>query len=85
MRCINGYNNGIRHTDSITWVSIYSWDMLLSEFIHAVKIIPCLRTTTCNKREQSNTRGDILNAGDNVGDEEFLGFQNHFSKLHLQI
>ena len=59
----------MRHTDSITWVSNSSCDMLPSEFIHAVKINPCPRTTTCNKREQSNTSGEILNAGDNVDDE----------------
>ena len=48
--------------------------MLLSEFIHAVKISAGPRTTICNKCEQSNTGGDILNAGDNVDDEEFFGF-----------
>ena len=59
--------------------------MLLSEFIHTIKIIACPRTTICNKCEQSNTSGDVLNAGENVDDKEILGFQNHFSKLHLQI
>ena len=48
--------------------------MLLSEFIHSVKISACTRTKNCNKCEQSNTSGDILNAGDNVDDEEFFGF-----------
>ena len=52
--------------------------MLLSEFIHAVKISACPRTKICNKREQSNTRGEILNAGDNVDDEDILGFHNHW-------
>ena len=68
LRCIRGYTNCMRHTDLITWVSNSSWDMLLSEFVHAVKIIPCPRTKICNKCEQSNTSGDILNAGENVVD-----------------
>ena len=55
--------------------------MLLSEFIHAVKIIPCLRTTICNKCEHSNTSGDVLNAGDNVGDKDFFGFSESFFKI----
>ena len=48
--------------------------MLLFEFIHAVKIISYPRTTIFNKCEQSNTSGDILNAGDNVDDKEMFGF-----------
>ena len=78
LRCIHGYTNCIRHTDSITWVSNSSWGMLLSEFKHAVKIIACTRTTICNKSEQSNTSGDILNVGDNVDDEEIFGFSESF-------
>ena len=74
LRCIDGYINCDIHTDSITWASNYSWDMLLSEFILAVKISACLRTTVCNKCEKSNTRGDILNYGDNVDDKEIFGF-----------
>ena len=74
LRCIHGYTNCMRHTYLITWVSNSSWDILLSEFIHAVKIIPCPRITICNKCEQSNTSGDILNAGDNVNDEGNFGF-----------
>ena len=49
LRCIHGYTNCMRHTDLITWVSNSSWDLLLSEYIHAVNIIPCPRTTICNK------------------------------------
>ena len=78
LRCIHGYTNCVRYTDSITWVSNSSWDMLLSEFIHAVKIIPCPRAKICNKCEQSNTRGDILNAGHNVDDQEVFGFTESF-------
>ena len=74
LRCINGYKNCVRRTDSITWVQNYSWDVLLSEFIHDVKISACPRTTICNKCEQSNTRGEILNAIDNVDDEDIFGF-----------
>ena len=41
LRCIHGYCNCMRRTDLITWVSNSAWKMLLSQFIHAVKIIPC--------------------------------------------
>ena len=44
LRYIHGYNNCIRRTDSITWVSNSSWDILLSEFIHAARISACPRT-----------------------------------------
>ena len=71
----------MRHNDLITWVSNCSWDMLLSEFIHAVKIIPCPRTTICNKCEHNGTSGDILNGGDNVDDEEIFGFSELFFKI----
>ena len=71
---IHGYTNCIIHTDLNTWESNSSWDMLLSECIHAVKISACPRTKICNKCEQSNTSGDILNAGDNVDDEEMFWF-----------
>ena len=69
MRCSHGYTNWVRHTDSITWVSIDSWEILLSEFSHAERISAFPRTKICNKREQSNMRGDILNAGENVDDQ----------------
>ena len=49
--------------------------------IHAVKIIACLGTKICNKCEQSNRRGDILNAGDNVDDQENFGFTESFFKI----
>ena len=55
--------------------------MLLSEFIHAVKISACPKTKICNKCEQSNTRGDIQNAGDNVDDEEHFGFSESFFRI----
>ena len=84
-RCIHGYTNCIRHTDSITWVSNSSWDMLLSEYINAERINACPRKTFCNKCEQSNTRGEILNAGDNVDDQDKFGLTESFSKLHLRI
>ena len=71
----------MRHTDSINWVQNYSWDILLSEFIHAVKIIPCPRIIFFNKCEQSNTSGDILNAGENGDDEEIFGFSESFFKI----
>ena len=48
--------------------------MLLSEFSHAERIIACPRTIICNKCEQNNVRGNILNAGDNVDDQETFWF-----------
>ena len=54
--------------------------MLLSEFIHTVKNIPCPRTTICNKCENSNTSGDILNVGDNFDDKEMFGFSESYFK-----
>ena len=74
MRCIHGYTNCVIHTDLISWVSIDSWEMLFSEFSHAERISACPRTTICNKFEQSNMRGNILNASDNVDDQEMFGF-----------
>ena len=65
----------------ITWVSNSSWDMLLSKFIYAVKIIQCPRTKICNECEHSNTSGDILNAGYNVDDKEMFGFYEYYFKI----
>ena len=86
LRCIHGYTTCMRHTDLITWVSISTWKMLLSEFNHSVKIISCPRTTICNKCEQSNMSGDILNAEDNADDEESFWFSESYFKtapIHL--
>ena len=44
LRCSHGYNNCVRHTDLITWVSKNYWEMLLSEFSHAERISACPRT-----------------------------------------
>ena len=65
----HGYTNYVRHTDSITWVSKNSWEMLLSGFSHAERISACPRPIICNKCEQNNMRGEVLNAGDNVDDQ----------------
>ena len=54
--------------------------MLLSGFSHAERISACPRTIICNKWEQSNMRGDILNAGDNVDDQENFGFTESYFK-----
>ena len=51
LRCIHGYTNCVRHTDSITWVYIDYWERLLSEFSHAERISACPRTIFFNKRE----------------------------------
>ena len=76
LRCIHGYTNCMRHTDLITWVSNSARKMLISQFIHAVKISPCPRTTVCNKCAQSNTSDDILITGDNTDDEEIVHLKN---------
>ena len=44
--------------------------MLLSEFSHAERISACARTMICNKCKQNNMINEILNAGDNVDDQE---------------
>ena len=84
LRCSNRYTNCARHTDSITWVYIDSWEMLLSEFSYAEIISGYHRTTICNKCEQSNMRGDILNAGDDVDDQEHFGFTESYFKIALK-
>ena len=81
VRCIHVYNNCVRHTDSITWVSKNSWEMLLSEFSHTEIISTCTRSIICNKCEQNNMRGEILNAGDNVDDQENVGFTGSYFKI----
>ena len=80
LRCIHGYINGMRHTYLITWVSNSSWKMLISKFIHAVKISPCPKTTVCKKCAQSNRSGDILITGYNADDEDFFGFPESYFK-----
>ena len=57
--------------------------MLLSEFSHAERISVCPRTIICNTCEQSNMRGDILNAGENVDDQEHFGFTESYFKIAL--
>ena len=80
LRCIHGYTNCTRHTYLITCVLNSAWKMLLSQFIHAVKISPCPRTTVCNKCAQSNTSGDILITRDNADDEDIFGFSESYFK-----
>ena len=48
--------------------------MLLSEFSHAERTSLFSMTIICNKCEQNILRGDILNSGDNVDDQETFGF-----------
>ena len=80
LRCIHGYTNCTRHTDSITWVSKISWENLLSEFLHAERISACPKTIICNTCEQNNMRGEILNDGENVDDQNF-GFTESYLKI----
>ena len=54
--------------------------MLLHEFLHAERISACPRKIICNKCEQSNMSGNILNAGDNVDDQEIFGFTELYFK-----
>ena len=55
--------------------------MLLSGFSHAERISACPRTIICNKCEQSNMRCEILNAGENVDDQENFGFTESYFKI----
>ena len=55
--------------------------MLLSEFSLAERISTCPRTIICNKREQNNMIGEILNAGDNVDDQEDFEFTGSQFKI----
>ena len=55
--------------------------MLLSEFLQAEKLIPCPRKIICTNSEQNSLLGDILNAGDNVYDQENYGFTGSFFKI----
>ena len=64
----------MKNAGLITWVSNSTWKMLISQLNHAVKIIPCPRTTICNKWAQSNTSCDIFNTGYNADDKEMFGF-----------
>ena len=73
------------HNDLITWVSKHSWEMLISEFSQAEKIIQRPRTIICNNCEQNNLLDDILNAGDNVNDQEYYGFTGSFFKITSTI
>ena len=77
----HGYTNFVRHTDLITWVCKHSWEMLLSEFSHAERISACPGTIIFNKCEQVNMRGEMLNAGDNVDDQDNVGFTGSYSKI----
>ena len=55
--------------------------MLLSEFSHAERIIACPRTIIFNKCEQNNMIGEILNAGDNVDDQENFGYTELYFRI----
>ena len=81
LRCSHGYTNCVRHTDLITWVSKHSWEILLSEFSHSERISTCPRKIICNKCEQNNMMGEILNAGDHVDDQEDFGFKGSYFKI----
>ena len=48
--------------------------MSISSFSHAETMSACPKTIICNKCEQNNIRGDILNSGDNIDDQENYGF-----------
>ena len=81
LRCSHVYINRIGQTDLITWVSKNAWEILLSEFLYAEIIIVCPRTIICNKCEQTNIRGDILNDGENVDDQEIFRFTESYFKI----
>ena len=77
---IHGYTNCVAHNDLITWVSKYSWEMLISEFSQTESIIPRPRKIICNNCEQMNLLGDILNADYNVYDQGDYRFRGSFFK-----
>ena len=81
MRCIHGYTNCVRQTDLITWVSIDSWEMLLSEFLHDERISAFPGTKFCKKCGQTNMRGGIFNAVDNVDYQEIVWFTESCFKI----
>ena len=74
MRCSNGYTNCVILTDLIIWVSKNAWEILRSEFSYYERISACPRTIFCNKCEKNKMIGEILNAGDNVDNQEDSGF-----------
>ena len=55
--------------------------MLLSEFSYAERISACPRTIIWNKCEQNNIKSEILNAGENVDDQENVGFTGSFFNI----
>ena len=65
----------------MTFVSRNSWGILLSEFSHAERIVPCPRTIIFNNYDQNNLLGDIFNAGDNFDDEDDYGFTGSSFKI----
>ena len=81
LRCSHGYTNCVRHTDLITWVPKNDWEMLLYEFSNTERIRACPKTIICNKCEQNNMIGKILNTGDNVDDQEYFWFKGSYLKI----
>ena len=79
-RCIHGYKNHFENNVFITWVSIKSWEILLSEFPQAIDINPCPRKIICNNCELINVSGDILNADENVEDKYGYVFTGSLKK-----
>ena len=74
MRRVHGYTNYVAQNELITWVLKNSWKMFFSGIPQALEIKPCLRRTICNTCEKINMSGDILNANENVVDQEDFGF-----------
>ena len=59
--------------------------MLPSEFSHAERISTCPKKIICNKCEQKNMIGEILNAGDHVDDQEDFGFKGSYLKIEPTV
>ena len=55
--------------------------MLISEFSYSERISACSREIICNKFEQNNMIGEVLNAGDNVDDQEYFGFTGSYFNI----
>ena len=77
-RCIHGYTNHDEHNVLITWVSINSGEMLLSEFPQALDINPCPRTIVCNTCELIHIPGGIFNADETFVVKYECGFTGSF-------
>ena len=74
LRYIHRYENYVAQNELITWFSVISSKMFLSEFPQGKKVIPCPRKIIFNTCEKMNVSDNILIAGGNVGYQDYCGF-----------